>query len=435
MVEEEKNESDGSEKVVEMEKKLVVDEVQHMVVHHGGGGGGSCSPTVYPTPLATHEEIVKNAVVFMDALRSFHSSMSTKFMIPVIGGKDLDLHQLYVQVTLRGGLEKVILGRKWREVIAVFNFPSTTTSASFVLRKYYLSLLHHFEQVYFFRAKGPLVPPAGSISLFFLKFLWISIVLCKPSLLLGSLSVLGLYLLRLTWLHLQERGFFLKLREERHKLLLLFLMVVIIPKIDLDPVRHKSVFYKLSVICNACHNIYKYMLIIWLRYQYIQIIYMLPKKMVYFCMWFKSTHSYIICQQFLAGLITGDRFNFSVSGTIDGKFDHGYFVTVKMNSETLRGVLYHAPPSMSSPPADHSNNAIIVYSPGQAHRRQKRYRDPAHPKPNRSAYNFFFAQKHAQLKAEYPRREREFSKMIGESWNKLNDEERLVSILTMQTIV
>lgn len=133
--------------------------------------------------------------------------------------------------------------------------------------------------------------------------------------------------------------------------------------------------------------------------------------------------------------MTGDRFNFSVSGTIDGKFDYGYFVTVKMNSEILKGVLYHAPPSTSSPHAAPSNKAVVVYSPEQAQRRQKRYRDPAHPKPNRSAYNFFFAQKHAQLKVEYPRREREFSKMIGESWNKLSDEERSVSILTMQTIM
>ncbi|XP_020574150.1 uncharacterized protein LOC110020404 [Phalaenopsis equestris] len=49
--------------------------------------------------------------------------------------------------------------KRWREVIATFNFPPTTTSASFVLRKYYLSLLHHFEQVYFFGARGALVPP------------------------------------------------------------------------------------------------------------------------------------------------------------------------------------------------------------------------------------------------------------------------------------
>lgn len=57
---------------------------------------------------------------------------------------------------------QVIEEKKWREVMARFRFPATTTSASYVLRRYYLSLLHHYEQVYYFRAQGPLVPPAAS---------------------------------------------------------------------------------------------------------------------------------------------------------------------------------------------------------------------------------------------------------------------------------
>lgn len=40
-------------------------------------------------------------------------------------------------------------------MIVVFNFPSTITSASFVLRKYYLSLLYHFEQLYYFHKRVP----------------------------------------------------------------------------------------------------------------------------------------------------------------------------------------------------------------------------------------------------------------------------------------
>ena len=44
---------------------------------------------------------------------------------------------------------------------AVFNFPSTATNASFVLRKYYASLLHHYEQIYFFKARG-WVPSSGA---------------------------------------------------------------------------------------------------------------------------------------------------------------------------------------------------------------------------------------------------------------------------------
>lgn len=49
---------------------------------------------------------------------------------------------------------QIIRERRWKEVTAVFNFPSTATNASFVLRKYYISLLHHYEQIYFFKARG-----------------------------------------------------------------------------------------------------------------------------------------------------------------------------------------------------------------------------------------------------------------------------------------
>ncbi|KAM1575808.1 hypothetical protein ACFX10_032202 [Malus domestica] len=70
----------------------------------------------------------------------------SKFRIPTVEGKYLDLHLLFVEVTSLGGLDKVIRDHKWKEVIVAFNFPTTITSASFVLLKYYLSLLYHFEQ-------------------------------------------------------------------------------------------------------------------------------------------------------------------------------------------------------------------------------------------------------------------------------------------------
>lgn len=44
---------------------------------------------------------------------------------------------------------------------SVFKFSPTTTSASFVLRKHYFSLLYHYEQVHFFKMKGPLNTPTG----------------------------------------------------------------------------------------------------------------------------------------------------------------------------------------------------------------------------------------------------------------------------------
>lgn len=64
-----------------------------------------------------------------------------------------------------GNLLQVIRERKWGEVKGIFRFPSSVTSASFVLRKYYLSMLYHFEQVYYFRKEEPSVSVAGIMTL------------------------------------------------------------------------------------------------------------------------------------------------------------------------------------------------------------------------------------------------------------------------------
>ncbi|XP_057867734.2 high mobility group B protein 9 isoform X1 [Cryptomeria japonica] len=122
------------------------------VLHH-------CKFLVYPPPLATHAELVHKRELFFNTLTKFHVTLGAKLTIPKIGGKDLDLHVLYREVTARGGLQMVINERKWKEITVVLNVPRTTTSASFVLRKYYINLLHHYEQVHFFQAQGPLVPP------------------------------------------------------------------------------------------------------------------------------------------------------------------------------------------------------------------------------------------------------------------------------------
>nr|GEW47552.1 high mobility group B protein 15-like [Tanacetum cinerariifolium] len=74
--------------------------------------------------------------------------------IPIVGGTDLDLHRLFVEVTSRGGIKKVLEEKKWKEVTNSFSFPPSATNASYILRKYYMSLIQHFEQVYYFKAKA-----------------------------------------------------------------------------------------------------------------------------------------------------------------------------------------------------------------------------------------------------------------------------------------
>lgn len=67
---------------------------------------------------------------------------------------------------LRVNTLQVIKDRRWKEVTGAFNFPSTITSASFVLRRYYLSLLYHFEQVYYFRKEEPSISSNGTSILY-----------------------------------------------------------------------------------------------------------------------------------------------------------------------------------------------------------------------------------------------------------------------------
>ncbi|CAI9260490.1 unnamed protein product [Lactuca saligna] len=208
----------------------------------------------YPAALASHDDVVKDFSLFWETLRSFHRFMGTPLMVPVIGGKELNLHVLYIEVTKRGGFDKVVRLKKWREVSESFGFSTTTTSASYALRKRYMKFLYHYEIVYFLTSES-------------------------------------------------------------------------------------------------------------------------------------STHS-------------------------DS-------VRMKLDSEILHGVLYHP----------QHNNVVIPnmdLTTSRKRRNRRKSRDPTRPKTNRSGYNFFFAEKHAELKSKYPDREREFTKMIGDSWNNLSPEDKSV---------
>ncbi|PSR95238.1 High mobility group B protein [Actinidia chinensis var. chinensis] len=261
----------------------------------------------YPPAEAKYDEIAQNPDFFLLKLKGFHDSFGTKFKVPTIGGRALDLYHLFLEVTSRGGIEKVIRDRKWKEVISVFNFPSTITSASFVIRKYYLSLLYHFEQVYYFQKEIP------------------SISLDDP----GS----GIAANGSDASHLFEND------TPTHQLAVDFV---------LEP-------------------------------------------------------------------------GSSVTGTIDGKFDNGYLITVNLGSETLNGVLYHTPVSQYS--SQNSNNSAVP-----PHRNHKSYQlaltDPSRPKAHRSGYNFFFSEHYNRLKPLYHGQEKEITKKIGVLWSRLTDDEK-----------
>ncbi|KAM4091972.1 hypothetical protein ACB094_06G001600 [Castanea mollissima] len=279
---------------------------QQQPVSESSNGQLSVTTTTksYPLATASYEEVAQSLDLFWEKLQAFHHSFGTKFVVPTVGGKGLDLYRLFVEVTSRGGLEKVIRDRKWKEVIVAFNFPSTITSASFVLRKYYLSLLYHFEQVYYFNKK---VPP-NSVS---------------------------------------------------------------------DPVSRNLVNGSATLEEGAARN-------------------ELPASPI---------------------LSPGC----SVTGTIDGKFDSGYLITVNLGADQLKGVLYHIPLNVSK-------NSYSLTKPTRRSRKRSRLalRDPSRPKSNRSGYNFFFAEHYARLKPLYYGQEKAISKKIGVLWTNLTEAEKQV---------
>ncbi|XP_074287014.1 high mobility group B protein 15-like isoform X1 [Silene latifolia] len=204
----------------------------------------SASYSQYPSPLANYDEVVADPQLFMSSLEKLHSVMGTKFMIPIIGGRNLDLHKLFVEVTSRGGIEEVIREKRWKEVTSTFNFPSTATNASFQLRKYYYSLLHHYECIYYLKMQDCGPPSTGVLE--------------------SSNTTPGLV----------------------HGL----------PK--MPPAQAASVATTLQPRINTI--------------------------------------------EFVPGGAASSVGN-SVIGVIDGKFDSGYLVTVKMGKDTLKGALYQAP--------------------------------------------------------------------------------------------
>lgn len=124
-----------------------------------------------------------------------------------------------------------------------------------------------------------------------------------------------------------------------------------------------------------------------------------------------------------------------VYGVIDGKFESGYLIIVKIGFVDIKGVLYASLNSTHQVHQKHivsvnnTDKPVLTSGVGGRKRRKKceiKNRGSAHPKPNRSGYNFFFAEQHARLKPLYPGKDREISRIIGELWNTLKEPEREV---------
>eukprot|EP00898_Chlorokybus_atmophyticus_P005639 jgi/Chlat1/6076/Chrsp4S06217 len=299
---------------------------------------------VYPRPLYSHEIVTKDPSLFLEALHKFHDALGTSLArMPVIAGKELDLFLLFKEVTARGGFEKVIRDKTWKDVMKPFEFPPTQTSASFILRKYYVKLLWDFEQVYYFHNQGAPVPP--------------------PEIALRETPGRSTGPRILTAATSGEP----KQRRKRKKMM------------------HES-----QAIID-------------------------PAKVV------------------------GEK----VIGSVDSKFEYGYFVTVNIQGKTFKGILYHSPEAKGMPtvpPLYLPSMAISVATAamsgqdddkprkrrGRKRRDEALRKDPNAPKPPRTGFNFY------SMRVGRPRAremhpdvgERELPKFIGELWNSTSTEER-----------
>ncbi|XP_042413801.1 high mobility group B protein 15-like [Zingiber officinale] len=275
----------------------------------------------YPEPLAKYEDVIADPKLFTETLEDFHSRLGTKLRVPTVGGKELDLHCLFVEVTSRGGIEKVIEDRKLKEVTSAFTFSSTTTSASYLVRKNYMSLLRNYEQVYFFRSSASMNMSSATSGL-----TERSLEEIEPS---------------------SETQAISQKRRRKNRL--------------------------------ASSSPYQ-----------------------------------------------------KVVGVIDGKFEQGYFVTVTIGAEKLKGVLYHIPRQTDMQLTKHAevvdNSNLESRNGGRARKKKLSKSSPNHPKPkpkpNKSGYPLFFAEQQAKLKPLYPRKGREINKMIRDLWSKLPESEK-----------
>ncbi|PKA52806.1 High mobility group B protein 15 [Apostasia shenzhenica] len=271
---------------------------------------------------ANYEDVVSDRNLFMRTLDALHRSLGTKLKVPRVGGNRLDLHCLFVEVTSRGGLQKVIRDRLWKDVISAFNFPSTITNASFVLRKFYMSLLQHYEQVYFFRNKELAIPLSET----------------SPGTNHASPSVSS--------------------------------------SVQLGTAAACGTSNKISTDQEALRPIYT-----------------------------KTAKSKSACLSSL-GNSTLEKGS-SLRGKIKGKFENGYIVTASYGSETLTGILYHAPlqtlPSSSS---------------GQRSRKRswQAMEDTSLYKPNISNLHSDYC---VGVKTSHSAVEKTVSEQLGELWNRL----------------
>jgi hypothetical protein len=102
---------------------------------------------------------------FKNKLFKFLQSRNvSNLKVPQIGGRELDLFELYQKVISRGGSIKVTARKLWKDIVNEFNLPSSCTSASHTLKNHYEKYLLAYEQVFHFgKTEDEIIKDLGSV--------------------------------------------------------------------------------------------------------------------------------------------------------------------------------------------------------------------------------------------------------------------------------
>ncbi|KAG2251541.1 hypothetical protein Bca52824_081677 [Brassica carinata] len=95
----------------------------------------------------TYLDLIANSDLFLDKLHDLPQDSGRIVKDPNVGEEILDLHQLFIEVINRGGIEKVIMDCKCNEVTGIFNLKTEVKNAAYVLRKTDLKMLFELEHV------------------------------------------------------------------------------------------------------------------------------------------------------------------------------------------------------------------------------------------------------------------------------------------------
>lgn len=114
----------------------------------------------------------------------------------------------------------------------------------------------------------------------------------------------------------------------------------------------------------------------------------------------------------------------SVNGVIDGKFDSGYLVSVKIGGEVLKGVLYHVPQETQT---SETSNASVVPPERRRRRSHKSSKDSSSSKKSRKSYSLSFSEDYARVQPVcYEQEEKVTSCNMASSQTKLTGVEMQV---------